>query len=263
LSTRRTLELEQGFYDRHWNSTGQISHARELERVELTASAVPSECKLILDIGCGDGRLCQVIRRKQECFLVGVDLSMTALRRAPGPKCCASAAYLPFRDRAFDLVISTEMLEHLPEEIYRRALKEISRVARDSILISVPNKENLSENLAFCPSCGSRFHIWGHLRSFSLETLRTLFKNFQLVRTVAFGEKVETYNSTLLSIRQNLAGGFAREESTACYYCGSTRRSIPRIPLLERVCDSLNTRFLAPFSKRRPAWLLGLYSRCH
>ena len=262
MSTRRTLELEQGFYDQHWNSTGQISHARELERVELTASAVPSECKLILDVGCGDGRLCEVIRRRQECFLVGLDLSMTALRRLPGPKCRASAAHLPFRDRTFDLVISTEMLEHLPEGIYRRALEEISRVARDSILVTVPNKENLSENLALCPSCGSRFHIWGHLRSFSHDTLGALFKNFRLVRTVAFGEKVETYNSALLSIRQSVGGGFARAESIACYYCGSTRRSTPRFPLLERICDSLNTRLLAPFSKR-PAWLLGLYSRCH
>jgi hypothetical protein len=191
---------------------------------------------------------------------VGFDLSAVALSRLPGPKCCGSAAQLPFRNRSFDLVVSTEMMEHVPEDIYSEVSKEISRVANQWILITVPNEENLSENLARCSSCGSRFHIWGHLRSYSTATLENLFDDFRLVRTFAFGSRVETYNKSLLWIRHNLAGGFAWEESTECYFCRSTRRSTPRRPLLERVCDGLNTRFWAPFS-RRPGWLLGLYAR--
>jgi SAM-dependent methyltransferase len=260
LSASRTLEREQRFYDTHWNTTGEVNHAGERERIELTTSVIPPDCNRILDVGCGDGRLSQTIRQGRECFLVGLDLSMTGLRRLSGTKCCASAAKLPFKSRSFDLVVSTEMLEHLPEEIYTQVLREMSRVAKQAILITVPNEENLDENLAHCRSCGNRFHIWGHLRSYSESTLASLFTEFRLEKSVAFGDEVETYNTRLLSIRHNLAGGFAWEDRTACYFCRSTVRPAPRRPFLHRVCDSLNARFWAPFSKR-PAWLLGLYSR--
>ena len=260
MSSRRTLELERGFYERHWKSTGEATHGRERERIELTVSQVPPGTKRILDVGCGDGRLSQAIREKHDCFLVGFDLSTTALQRLQGPKVCGSAAQMPFRDRSFDLLVCTEMMEHLPPEIYPQVLKEFARVAGQSILITVPNDENLSENLAICPSCGSQFHTWGHLRSFSAKTLKNLFGPFQLVRSFAFGEKVEKYNKGLLWIRQNLGASFAWDEKTVCYFCGSSQRPLPRRLFLHRACESLNGRFWAPFSKR-PGWLLALYAR--
>jgi len=260
LTSRRTLELERGFYERHWKSAGEASHARERDRIELTTSLVPPSVNRILDVGCGDGRLSKAIRQNRECFLVGFDLSITALGKLSGPKVCGSAARMPFPDQSFELIVSTEMMEHLPEEIYGEVLKEISRVAKDFILITVPNGENLTENEAVCSSCGSRFHIWGHLRSYAPQTLNGLFRPFRLVQIFPFGEQVERYNPGLLWVRQKLAGGFAWDEQAACYYCHSTRRPTPRQPFLDRVCESLNTRFWAPFSKR-PGWLLALYRR--
>jgi SAM-dependent methyltransferase len=260
LTAGRTSDLEQQFYDHHWGSTGGVHLTRERERVELTSSAVPSGSKRILDVGCGDGRLSHAICRKHECFLVGFDLSTVALRQLRVPTCCGSAAQLPFPDRSFDVIVSTEMMEHLPEQIYSNVLKEFSRVADRFILITVPNKENLSENMALCPSCGSHFHVWGHQRSYSIPTLENLFDQFYLDRAVAFGDEIESYSRTLLWVRQKLAGGFAWEERTRCYSCQSSRRPVPRLPFLERICDSLNSRLWAPFSKR-PGWLLGLYAR--
>lgn len=260
LSGRHKLELERGFYERHWKATGEASHVRERERIRLTASAVPLGVKRVLDVGCGDGRVSEAIRQRHACILVAFDLSTTALHRVTGLKVCGSAAQMPFRDRSFDLVLCTETMEHFPEEIYGEVTKEISRVANDFILITVPNKENLTENLAVCPSCSSQFHVWGHWRSFSTRTLENLFGQFQLVRAFTFGDKVDSYNTSLLWIRHELAGGFAWEEGTACYFCGSTRRPIPRRPLLHRLCDGINARFWTPFSKR-PGWLLGLYAR--
>jgi SAM-dependent methyltransferase len=260
LTDGRSSDLEQQFYDHHWKSTGEVDRTRERGRVELTASAVPSGSERILDVGCGDGRLSQEIRRKHECFLVGFDLSTVALHRLQGPTCCGSAAQLPFPDRSFDLVVSTEMMEHVPSQIYSDVLKEMSRVADKFILITVPNQENLSENMALCPSCGSRFHVWGHQRSYSIPGLKALFDQFHLVRAFAFGDHIESYNRILLWIRQELAGGFVWEDRTICYSCQSSDRPIPRLPFLERICDSVNSRLWAPFSKH-PGWLLGLYAR--
>jgi len=50
----------------------------------------------------------------------------------------ASAATLPFDDRAFDLVVSVDMIEHISPEGRGRVLQEISRVARRYALIACP-----------------------------------------------------------------------------------------------------------------------------
>ena len=45
---------------------------------------------------------------------------------------------LPYKDNSFDLVICTEVLEHLEEPA--KALKEILRVSKKYLIISVPNE---------------------------------------------------------------------------------------------------------------------------
>jgi len=44
---------------------------------------------------------------------------------------------LPFYDRSFDLVIMSEVLEHIVDS--ERALAEAARVSKEDILVSVPN----------------------------------------------------------------------------------------------------------------------------
>jgi SAM-dependent methyltransferase len=258
LTDDRRVQDEQGFYDARSKNRGMSEHDRR--RIEQTSSVIPPGCTRILDVGCGDGRLSQIMHKDPNRFLVGFDLSLVALHRNRGPKCCGSASHLPFLNRSFDLVITTEVLEHLPYPIYDEALREISRVANKYIVITVPNEENLTENLAACASCGCRFHVWGHKHSFSAKALEGLFSDFRLIRAFTFGDDVETYNRTLLWVRQRIGGGFTWDERTVCYSCHARSSGVPRWPLLVRICNGLNTRFWAPFFKR-PGWLLGLYAR--
>jgi hypothetical protein len=167
---------------------------------------------------------------------------------------------LPFPDRAFDLVLATEILEHIPGELYSEVLNELERVADKYLLVTVPNSENLNENSAVCPSCGSRFHIWGHMRSYTPSSLGDLFPAFKAGRIIAFGESVGCYNTLLLWLRQSVAGRWQWENRTICHVCQAVTPPTARWPFLARVCDFLNYRFWAPFFKRR-SWLLGLYVR--
>lgn len=251
------IQSEQNFYDKRWRAF-DLSET-ERHRIDVTVASIPSSCRGILDIGCGDGRLSSVLSRSKT--VIAYDLSRTALERFPGLKCCGSAHQLPFRDRSFDLVLSTEMLEHLPPQFYSSTLEEISRVAAQHVLTTVPNSENLDENIAQCTACGSRFHLWGHLRSFSPAALRTLFTGFVPVRIFPFGPATETYNKFLLWMRTRIAGSFAWEEGCICHSCGAT---VPpgSASLLSRGCDFLNSRLWAPYTKRT-SWLLALYERQH
>jgi dolichol-phosphate mannosyltransferase len=68
----------------------------------------------ILDIGCGSSRIVQSLPQS-----VGLDMQIRKLRwlRAPGRQLVqASLMQLPFADAAFDAVICSEVIEHIPRD---------------------------------------------------------------------------------------------------------------------------------------------------
>lgn len=54
-----------------------------------------------------------------------------------------SIADMKFDDDSFDVVVCMEVLEHLPEDIFRRAIAELRRVCRGQLIITVPYREPL------------------------------------------------------------------------------------------------------------------------
>ena len=94
----------------------------------------------VIDIGCGEGF---VINSLNFPGIVGVDISKNALKiakeRNQNCNLCAGSIFdLSFKKESFDLVIATEVLEHLDKpEI---ALGEIKRISRKYCLFSVPNE---------------------------------------------------------------------------------------------------------------------------
>jgi ubiquinone/menaquinone biosynthesis C-methylase UbiE len=92
----------------------------------------------ILDVGCGDGTL--MTHLGGNC--VGIDVSEEALRSARANSgaevVLASASALPFRDGSFDLVICTEVLEHIDD--MEAAIGQLVSVAKQdgTIHLTVP-----------------------------------------------------------------------------------------------------------------------------
>ncbi|MEM2908691.1 MAG: class I SAM-dependent methyltransferase [Candidatus Bilamarchaeaceae archaeon] len=99
--------------------------------------------KKILDVGCGDGFLLDKLRGK----LFGVDVSPKRVKTAKerlGDKATiiiADARKLPFRDQFFDVVVCSEVLEHIrnPDLV----ISEIFRVTKNGgvAIITVPNEQ--------------------------------------------------------------------------------------------------------------------------
>ena len=101
--------------------------------------------RMILDVGCGEGFTIRELRESGvEAAMVGVDYSPAALAWsqangiAQSPLNVADAHHLPFPDSSFDLVLCLEVLEHLPDS--GAGLRELLRVARDCIVVSVPHE---------------------------------------------------------------------------------------------------------------------------
>lgn len=98
----------------------------------------------ILDVGCGDGRLARAIRvHCSDVVIHGCDLSAVALARSEGLDrqyvVDLDGGVLPEPSGSFDLVIASEVIEHLIQP--DRVLSELTRVLRPGghILLTVPN----------------------------------------------------------------------------------------------------------------------------
>lgn len=108
----------------------------------LIGAASPTS---ILDVGCGEGVVTERLANRTGASTVGVDLGDEVLqeewghRESPLVSFRAASAYnLPFADASFDCVCALEVLEHL--ERPRDALAEMARVARRTLLVSVPRE---------------------------------------------------------------------------------------------------------------------------
>ena len=110
----------------------------ELVREQLPATA-------FLDAGCGDGRHLAALTADLPERLAGVDLSerILATARLQAPQRAellqASLESLPFPDGAFDLVLSTQVIEHVPDP--PSAARELARVLAPggALVISTDN----------------------------------------------------------------------------------------------------------------------------
>lgn len=80
---------------------------------------------------------------------------------------------MPFADCQFDVVVMSEVIEHMNDEVLRTTLSEVLRVlkSRGCFIGTVPADENLFANQVMCPHCGEAFHRWGHIQTFSRSRL--------------------------------------------------------------------------------------------
>ena len=152
---------------------------KEINRIIETANMMPHDVASVLEVGCGDGRVSKTIGDKFN--LTGIDIDTVRIKLFPGKKIIADISKLPIKNNQFDLVLSSEVLEHLDDETLLFAIKEILRVANKYILITVPFNETLPSQWVKCSKCGQIFHAWGHVRRFNLEILKKLFCDALLI----------------------------------------------------------------------------------
>jgi len=97
----------------------------------------------VLDLGAGSGSFTSP---RDDVAVVRVDLK-PPLARGSGAYVAADAARLPFRDGAFDLIVSNHSLEHFPE--LEVAVREVGRVLKreGALYIAVPDATTLTDRI--------------------------------------------------------------------------------------------------------------------
>ena len=98
--------------------------------------------KIILDVGCGTGYITNIISNELDSTVIGCDVDNKRIAFAHSnfgqEVIICDITCLPFKNDSFDLIIASEILEHI--NCIDEALKEIKRIAQKDIIITVPNE---------------------------------------------------------------------------------------------------------------------------
>jgi glycosyltransferase involved in cell wall biosynthesis/SAM-dependent methyltransferase len=215
---------------------------------------IPGHVRTILDAGCGNGVVTN--RLLEHWDVVGCDASATALAYVNARKAVADLDALPFGDNAFDLVLASDVLEHLPDGLYARANSELLRVARRYLLIAVPHQELLAAANVTCPSCGHHYHAHRHQRAYSSDNIANLFAPQFGVRELRLaGENWPFRDLSLLTASRRLSGLDYPFEDAVCPLCGTRRGNVHRPAAsvaIERRFEALQAMLSAEGVQPRP-----------
>lgn len=117
----------------HYFNRKYLSRDRWANYWHQINAVLASKADNILEIGVGN-RLVYDTLKKLGLQVTSIDIDPELM-----PDVAGSATDLPFGDRTFDFLLCAEVLEHLPWESLRQALREIHRVTRRHALITLPH----------------------------------------------------------------------------------------------------------------------------
>ena len=180
LDKRYARTDEQGIYFAHQNIYGfRDPHIEEhsVKRYVITFQIIKALAHLrfenLIDVGGSEGYTASLAAKIFGCAVTSCDLSEEACKRAREiynlPALSSDIIDLPFRDNAFDVVLSSETLEHVPH--LESAARELLRICRRAVVITVPHdpKEAIERNLK-----GSALHT--HIQCLNLNSFDFLLE---------------------------------------------------------------------------------------
>ena len=136
----------RAFYE-HPGAIVSSGHERARRQAQMLAAVLAQHpgAQRIVDVGCGDGAATYLVKKLDaRNTVVGIDWSATALARARSRGLLViqggvDAAGLPLPDACADVVIMSELIEHLVDT--DGAVDEARRVLRPggALLLSTPN----------------------------------------------------------------------------------------------------------------------------
>jgi 2-polyprenyl-3-methyl-5-hydroxy-6-metoxy-1,4-benzoquinol methylase len=190
-------------YDQLWTSAwGDMQHQGPVHRrqrealLKTIASLAP---RSILDVGCGSGdNLAAIAATMPDVALTGTDVSTEALdlaaHRVPSADLHLLDAQKETIAGQFDLVLSNQVIEHLPDDI--AALRNMARMARHWILVATMRGRMRSSEIPI-----------GHYRNYSDTELRAKAEAAGLEVVDIYGWGFPFYSPLYRSVSEWLPGG--------------------------------------------------------
>lgn len=234
------------------------------DKVNKVLSIIPDDVNSIIDVGSGNGIITNELHKKYN--ITAVDRSKKALSFVKAKKIQADCSNIPIEDNSFDMVFSSELLEHLDENTFCKTINELKRLTKKYIFITVPNDENLRKTDIQCPECKFIYNRVYHLRSFKIKDFKSYFKDFKIIYCETFGKKVRYYNPLISKIKQKISPPKSwipyywtpkNNRNTMCPKCEHKFSYEYKFNIFSFACDMLNILI----SHKKPYWLFVLLEK--
>lgn len=200
-----------------WNQPLQLGQQNLLQAI---IDFFPENINTALDVGCGDGKITQRVYNKKGIQIVGLDNNLGALSRLSLPKIFSDADKIPFEDESFDLVLSTDTLEHISDEIHDQAWNELFRVAKSYVMVAVPFRETLLEATAICSACKKQYHVNWHNRNYDfIDVNAKAPTNWCAQTNIITGEPWSDLLPKEINFRRHNLGQWSGWNLSTCPYC--------------------------------------------
>jgi 2-polyprenyl-3-methyl-5-hydroxy-6-metoxy-1,4-benzoquinol methylase len=229
--------IDAGFYERRASEKNPTSDNPEMtglvRKIEQWCGI--RDGQRVLDFGCYDGYIVRRLRARSKIEGVGVDISSKAIAsatlaaRQEGLEnlafVVADGARLPFPDDAFNVVVCSEILEHVPD--LDAVLSEISRVLVHGGRLYATMPNSLSDVWRpFHALCRRVDQVEGHLRRMTksefvaalqghgLQPTRVQYRGFVLsaiwYSTFIYNPRVKQIGLSMIARQESLTQRLAR-----------------------------------------------------
>jgi len=94
----------------------------------------------VLKIGVGNKTVADQLRK------YGVKVVSLDIDKRLNPNIVGDVKKLPFKSKSFEVITCFEVLEHIPFEYFRDTLKELKRVTKSHIVMSLPDSGKYFSN---------------------------------------------------------------------------------------------------------------------
>ncbi|MFQ5638475.1 MAG: class I SAM-dependent methyltransferase [bacterium] len=177
--------------------------------------------KNILDLSCGKGDILHsclsYLKEGQNAY--GTDFSEENVKHVNArfrENPLFQKAYLlqkypvHLASASFDLIIITEVVEHLNDEELDSMLNEVSRLLTIGgyVFITTPNDEALDTNKIMCPECGCLFHRWQHVRKWTSDSFKKKIEQYsfrtELITPISWGSPLVKRLALNLAVKMKL-----------------------------------------------------------
>jgi hypothetical protein len=230
----------------------------ERERIVDLMKLIPSGISSAIDIGARDGFISKKLAGKglqvTALDLEKPDISGENIRCVKG-----DLTNLTFSDGAFDLVLCTEVIEHIPPDLLQKACNELKRVSTKYLIVGVPFRQDIRVGRCTCAKCGAFNPPWGHVNSFDLGKLTSLLHGFEIVKVSYVGTAAKGTNwlaTVLMDLAGNPYGTYIQDEP--CVNCGAALVLPPPRSFVQKVLTKTSiwlTRAHQSFMRTHPNWI--------
>lgn len=178
-----------------WEDPAAVHENRRLHEVIL--SQAPGSIQRVLDVGCGAAWVAAHFKSKG-VQVYSMDISTINPERALESYpfeghigVVADVFSLPFQEGSFDLIIASEIIEHVPDPAAFLGQLLPALAPGGVLVVTTPHDEKLAYSL--CVHCNRKTPHHGHLHSFTAESIRSL-----LPKPLQAGAKTSTFVNKLL-----------------------------------------------------------------